>query len=471
MENHYEEEISLGVILFKVCQQWRILLIFALAFAIAVGGTRFAIDLQGLSDSEKLEELKQEYTDTMAAYEAEGDALKLSIAENQRNLQNQTAYNNNSMLMKVDPQSEWNGSINFYIETHYQVMPNSSIQNENPAYRILCAYADYYNSGELYTAMMGTLSFDMVELKYLQEILKVNFEAERYAFTVSVIADTKEHCDELLRIASEAFRTRYSFVENSLGEHELMISDAVSYAQINIEREMFQRTQEANEKALLQSIPEFNNQYRAWLKRESSLDVPVVSMEIAVKGGIKWIVLGGLIGFFLSFIILFVKTLLSKRVMGSDDLGVNAVILAELPTDRRKRNVVDRLICHIFGVTTKASEYDSRVKALVILLEKYLVQQGCSGGTVAFVGDVDRKKLESLVGQVGKTLPDRYKAVAAGNLIADGEAAETAYGADAVLLVAEQDISVKKTYTQINDRLTVCKTPVLGTVLLGVESL
>lgn len=486
METRYEEEINLAVILFKICKRWRILVITTFVFAIAIGGTRLAINLQGIADEARLEKLKTEYQDTLAGYEAEGETLKLAIEENQRNLKNQTDYNDGSLLMKIDPQNEWNGSVNFYIDAGYQIMPNSSVQNENPAYQILYAYADYYQSGEFYTAVMSGLSFDLGEQKYLREILTASFNAGRYAFTLSATADTEEHCREMLNLAVEAFRSRYEFVENILGKHKLTSAQPVVYARVNTSREDFQKTQKANEKTLLQNVPELNKQYRDWEERGAGMEAPMLDAASAVKGGLKWIILGGVLGFIISFVCLSVKTLFSGRIRSADDCSAGTRVLAELPAAERRENVVDRFVCRIFGVTMKASEYDSRVKALTLSLAKLLegnVNEGTPCGTaktgdkekigytVALVGDIDRKKLEAFAGQVRKALPDGYEAVAAGNLIADGEAAETAYGADAVLLVAEQDVSVKKSYAQINDRLHACKMPVLGTVLLGVESL
>ena len=90
--------------------------------------------------------------------------------------------------------------------------------------------------------------------------------------------------------------------------------------------------------------------------------------------------------------------------------------------------------------------------------------------TIAFVGDVKETELKALVKQVGDMLSVKYKAVAAGDIIAGPAAAKAAYDADAVVLVAEQDVTMKKKYVQVYEKLSACKVEILGAILFGVES-
>lgn len=470
MENQYEDEISLVDLLFKVCQKWRVLLIVAAVAAVAVGGTKLAMNIQGLNDEEKMEELNAVYRDALASYEAEGEALERRMEENQRNLQLQTDYNDKSVLMKVDPQNEWVASTNLYIDTDYQVLPGSSIQNENPAYKITYAYYDYY-AGGFYSDVMEKLSFDVGELKYLREVLWVDIDANRYSITIHVVADSKEHCDELLRVAGDAFLSRYDFVESSLGEHSLMMSDVASHVQINADREQYQINQETREKELMQNVYGLNEEYREWKKREDDIVKPIVDMGAAVKNGIKWILIAAVGGGFLSCVVLFVKYMMSGRIKSADDLGHDIFTLAELPAQGKKKNAIDRLVYRVFGVAVKESEYDSRVEAMALSLEKMLCARQFKEGTVAFAGDLKETELKAFVKQVGNKLPAAYKLAAAGDIIAEPAAAKAAYDADAVVLVAKQDVTMKKTYAQICRKLEACKIEVLGAVLFGVESL
>ncbi len=472
MENQYEDEINLVTLLFKVCQKWRALLIVAVVAAVAIGGTKLAMNIQGLNDEEKVAELEAAYRDLVGNYEAEGENLERRMEDNQRNLGIQRDYNDKSILMKIDPQNEWVGSINLYIDTDYQIIPGSSVQNENPAYKIAYAYYDYY-AGGFYADVMGRLSFDVGELKYLREVLGVEIDANRYSVTITSVADTKEHCDELLRVASEAFQSRYSFVEASLGEHTLTMSELISNAQINEGREQYQIEQKNREKDWEQKEYQLNDEYRAWKKREREIEseYPVIDMQAAVKNGIKWILIAGVGGGFLGCAVLFVKYMFSGRIKSAEDLGHNVFALAELPAKGQKKNAVDRLVYRIFGIAARESEYDSRVEAMALSLERMLRARQFEEGKIAFVGDVKETELKALVKQVGNTLPSAYKAVAAGNIIAEPAAAKAAYDADAVVLVVKQDVTMKKIYAQLCGKLSACKVEVLGAVLFGVESM
>ena len=470
MDNQYEEEINLITLLLKVCQRWRAMLNTAAVAAVVIGCTKLAMNIQGINDAEKMEKLIAAYNDAVGSYEAEGEALQQRIDDNQRNLRIQSEYNDSSMLMKVDPVNEWRGTMNLYIDTDYQIMPESSIQNENPAYKIAYAYYDYY-AGAFYTDVFEKLSFDMIELKYLKEVLGVSIDANRYSITISVVADTKEHCDEIMRAAEEAFRSRYDFVKSSLGEHSLKVSDAISYAQINLDREQYQIDREKYEKQLVQNGYTLNDDYREWELREDEIEEPIIDLAGAVKNGIKWILIAGVGGGALSFAALFIKYMFSGRIKSADDLGRDIYTLAELPARGKKKNAIDRFICRLFGVVVKESEYDSCLEAMTLSLEKMLGAMEREVGTIAFVGDVGEADLKDFVKQVGETLSTRYKVVAAGDIITEPAAAKAAYDADAVVLVAEQDMTLKKNYAQMYSKLSTCRVEVLGAVLLGAESI
>lgn len=471
MENQYEEEINLSAMLLNICLRWRVFLIVMTVFAVVVGGTKLAMNIQGLKDPENVERMKAEYEDEMTAYEAEGIVLKTRVSENQRNLQLQTEYNDKSILMKIDPRNEWVASMNLYVDANYQIMPGSSIQNENPAYKIICAYYDYYNSGEFFTTVMDKLFFDIEELKYLKEVLSVSFDTSRYAITINVVADTKERSEELVRVAGDAFQSRYSFVNASLGEHTLTASAMASYTQVNTDREAFQIAQKNQENVWLQNVPELNEQYREWEKKEASIVKPIVDMRGAVRRGLKWIVIAAVIGWFVCAVIFFLQYLLSGKIREAGNLGPNARVLSELPAQKKRKTPIDRLICRVFGVVIKESEYDSRVEAMALSLGKMLDAMQCENATVAFVGDVKGAELKALADQTAKTLTGKHKIVAAGNMIVDPAAAKAAYAADAVVVVAKQNASPRKTYMQFCDKLSACKVQVLGTVLMGVEAI
>lgn len=468
MDNQYEDEINLVTLMFKVCQRWRALLAVAAVAAVAIGGTRLAMNIQSISDGENIAKLEAEYEDTLKQYEAEGENLERRMNDNQRKLGVQTDYNDKSMLMKVDPHNEWVGSMNLYIDTHYQIMPESSIQNENPAYKITYAYYDYY-AGSFYPDVLERLSFDLGEIKYLREALGVSINVNRYSIQISAVADTEGHCGELIKAAGEAFRSRYGFVASSLGEHSLTLSDPVVYSQVNENREQYQIEQKNRETDLQQNVYTLNQEYREWEKREKDIEKPVLDLASAVKNGVKWILIAAVAGGFLGVVILFIIYMLSGRIKSAEDLGRDACILAELPVRGKKKNAIDRLICRLFGVAARESEYDSRLEAMVVSLQRMLGAGQCGKGTIAFVGDVAEDELKAFVKQVGEKLPAGYEAVAAGNIIAEPTAARVAYEADVVVLVAKQDVTMKKIHAQVCSKLSACKVEVLGAVLFGVE--
>lgn len=473
MNQRYEEnEINLVTVLYKTCLKWRGIFLFALLVAIVVGATRMAMNIQTLGDEEKKSQLYVEYQDELNAYEAEGLALELSIQENERNLQNQKEYNEYSMLMKIDPRNEWQGSMSFYVDTDYQILPGSSIQNENPAYKITYAYYDYCESGEFYGTVLEKLSFELKDQKYLREILTVEFDDSRYAFTIRTVADTKEHSDELLRIAADTLQSRYSFIQKSLGKHSLKVDTGVSYVCVNTDRELYQFQQETKEKEWMQNVPELNEEYRNWKLKKSSIEVPVISLEEAIKDGMKYLIIAGAAGCFLAVFALFVVYAFSGKIKDREDLGSQVFVLGELPgkAGKKKLCVLDRLIYHIFGVTLKESEYEGRLAAMAQSMGRMLTEMKGTSGTIALVGDIEKAELEQLAEQFTKEMPEGMKAVAAGNILTGSEAAKTVYAADGVVIVAKEDITTRKTFQEIWNHLEVCGVKIMGAVLTGCQT-
>lgn len=471
MDNQYEEEINLVTLLFKICKRWRILLAAVVVSAVIIGGAKLAVNVSRVSNAGKAEEMTP---DDRAAYEAEGEKLERELDRAERSLQLQSEYNEKSMLMKVEPYNEWVGSMTLYIDTTDQAVQGSSGRIGNSAAKIAYAYYDYYN-GTFCADVMGRLSFDMEELKYLQEVLEVVFGAKEnvfdinlYAITINVTADTKEHCDEMVRAAGEAFQAQYSTVKSSMGEHSLTVSYAASHDMINVDRVQFQLEQKKKETEWKErTIPELKEKYLEWEQKDSAQQ----TLAAAVKSSIKWVLIGAVLGGFLGAAVLFVMYIFSGRIGSAEDLGYGVSVLAELPARGRRKNGIDKLIYRLFGIVIKESEYDSRVGAMALSLGRMLDAMQLEKGTIVFVGDVKETEVKAFVEQVGKALPAAYKAVAAGgDIIADPENAKAAYEADAVVLVAEQDVTMKKIYAQIRSKLSACKVEVLGAVLFGVES-
>lgn len=470
MENQYEDEIDLMTLLFKVCQRWRVLLAVTAVSAVVIGGTKLAMNILQSGNAGNREVSDAEYRDILDSYEAEGEALQQEMADNQKSLQQLSDYNNKSMLMKVDPYNEWAGSMNLYIDAGRQSAPGNSDQSDNTAYKIVYAYYDYYAAG-FYSDVMGRLSFDMGELRYLREVLGISIDTDRYSITINAVADTREHCDELIKAAGEVFQSRHSSIASSLGEHSLTLSDAASNAQINMNRVQYQQSQTNKEKECRNNVDKLDEKYSEWKQKKPTVGEASSDRMSAVKNGIKWFIIAAAAGGFLSFAVLFVKYMLSGRIKSADDLGRNIYTLAELPVRRKKKSAIDRLIYRLFGIAVKESEYDSRLEAMALSLKKMLDAGQGEKGMIAFVGDVEETELKNFVKQVGNALPEAYKAVAAGDIIAEPAAAKAAYEADAVVLVAEQDVTMKKNYAQIHDKLFACKVEILGVVLLGVESI
>lgn len=469
--NEQEKEINLKRLFYKALRSWRKAALAAVIAATVVGGTKCGVELATISDPEKVEERQRKYEGELALYQQEGDLIIKEMDDLQAALTRQTDYNENSVLMEIDPYNEWRGSIDFYVETDWQVLPEQAIQAQNPANQIVRVYNTYITNGELYQYVLDRMGSDM-EIRYLREVLSASADATNYLIHFTVRGVSQSECQELLTYVEEGMKVKQSEIIASVGEFKLLTTNSATYSQINYDLE---QTQKNN----LQSITDMNTAYSAkqfelmeWEKEGENIEAPVVDKNDAFKAGIKMFILAALIVGVLFVILYGVRYILSKFIQDREEFDTWGVYVAELPRSYQKRAFfwLDRLFGQWFLGDVYASEYEARLTAAAKQIgEAAKLSFETTEPKLVMVGDVPAEELAALASAMTKAGGVQY--TAAGNPCLSAESIDAVLAADGVILVAKQEYTKRETVYQVKAQLGELKKELAGVVVTNVDGI
>lgn len=469
--NEQEKEINLKRLFYKVLKNWRKAVLVAIVGAVVVGGTKCGIELSKISDPEVVEERQRKYEGELAKYQQEGDLILKEMDDLEASLRKQEDYNENSVLMDIDPYDEWRGSIDFYVETDWQLMPELSYQNQNVANQIVRVYSTYITNGELYQYVLDRMGSDL-EIRYLREVLSASADAENFLIHFTVRGVSQESCQELLGYIEDGMKAKQSEIIESVGEFKLLTTNSSTYSQINYDLE---KTQKDN----LESITDMNTAYSAkqfelmeWELKEAEIEVPVVSRVGAVKAGIKMAILTALIVGVVFVLFYGVSYILSKLVQDRDEFDGWGVYVAEFPRSYKKRAFfwLDRLFGKWFISNVYANEYEARLTASAKQIgEAAKIAYEKEQPELVLVGDVRLEELGDLAKAMTKAGGVKY--TVAGNPLLTAESIDRVLAADGVILVAKQEYTKRETVHQMKVQLAELKKELSAVVLTNVDAI
>lgn len=473
MVNEQEKEINLKRLFYKALKNWRVAVAVAAVGAVVVGGTKCAVEMVQISDPEKLAERQTEYQGELALYQQQGESIRQSIERTEAALVQQKEYNESSVLMKIDPYNEWRGSIDFYVETDYQILPGMSVQNPNPAGQIVQVYSTYITNGELYQYIIERMETP-VEIRYLRELLSATTDSSNYLIHFTVRGVSSEECRELLTLIEEGLRAKQTEIAESVSDYKLLTTNNSTYSQINYDLEQSQKDS-------LQAITDYSNSLATkkleqleWERDEKELEEPVLDAADAVKEGIKWAVLTGLILAVLVVMFDGIGYILSKFVQDREEFDGWDVYVAELPRAYKKRafSWADRLIGRWFLGNLNAGEYEARLAATAKQIgEEVKRKVPAAEWKLVLVGDMKKAEMESLAAEMQKAQAAKdVQFVVAGNPLLEAAAIDTILEADGVLFVARQEYTKRETLYQIKEQVQGLGKQIAAVILTNADA-
>lgn len=472
--NEQEKEINLKRLLYKALKNWRVAAVVGIVGALAVGGTKCAIEMTKIFDPEVIEERQTEYLGELALYQQKGEAIRKDIDKTETSISQQEEYNENSILMKIDPYNEWRGSIDFYVETDYKIMPDLSYQDQNIASQIVYVYNTYITNGELYQYIIDRLE-TKTEIRYLREVLNASVDTQNFLIHFTVRDVSEETCGKLLTLVEEGMRAKQTEILESVGQYKLLVTNSSSYSQVNYELEESQKSNLQAVEDLKTSLTAKQFERLEWKRDEKNIKEPVISRLDAIKVGIKTAVFTGVIAGFLIVLFYGVSYLFSKLVQDRDEFDGWGCFVAELPRQYKKRRFrwVDRIISRWFLGNVKANEYETRLASAAKQIgEAAKLSYAVAEPVLVLAGDLPKEELETLAASMQKLKSaGGVRFVAAGNPLLEVGAIDAILQADGIVLAAKQEYTKRETIYQIKEQIRELKKPLTAVVLTEADAL
>ena len=475
--NEQEKEINLKRLLYKACKHWRTAVVTALVGAVVLGGTKCAMEMVKLSDPETLANRQIEYQGELAMYRQEGEAIRKSIENIEDTLVQQTDYNENSVLMEIDPYNEWRGSVDFYVETDWQIMPDMTVQNQNPANQIVRVYSTYISNGELYQYIIDRLETPM-EIRYLREVLSGSADASNFLIHFTVRGKTQEECQTLLTLIEEGMRAKQPEIVTNVADFKLLTTNNSTYSQINYDLEQSQKNN-------LQAITDLNTSLTAmqfeqleWERDEKEIEVPVLDKMDAVKEGIKWAIITGVILGFAVLLFQGIKYILSKYVQDREEFEDWGVYVAELPaskkSDKKKAFAgIDRLIGKWFLGNVYREESGKYINvAAKQIAETAKLTYETKEPKLVLVGDVSKVPTSTYAVMMNnEKVQKEARFLEGGNPLTDYKTIDIIKEADGVVLVVEQDYTTRESVYRMRQMLADLGKAPVAVLLTGADAI
>ncbi|MDE7326639.1 MAG: hypothetical protein K2N63_10230, partial [Lachnospiraceae bacterium] len=160
-EQNYEQEINIGKMFYRILRDWRKIFLAAILIAVVAGVGNFALKRIKTANTEYTRKAEENFMRELAAFEATGETLLREIANLEETRIERESYNADSILMKINPYREFNASLQLYVATDYQIVPELTYQNIDLSNRILRSYLTYMSNGDMYQYILEHLSQPM----------------------------------------------------------------------------------------------------------------------------------------------------------------------------------------------------------------------------------------------------------------------------------------------------------------------
>lgn len=399
-------EINLKDLFWKVIFSWRFICICSIAIAVLAVGFSYINDLRQYRKS-----LESSKPDNITKEEVTIDELKQSLTQEEvealeeievvkKQIQQKEEYKENSLLMQINPDAADVVTLFYYINTHYEINLNGLFQTDK-APIITDAYLYYLQSRSFQTDLAKALNYDG-EVQYLGELVSaVKTNSSDNTFYVHVYGLNEDHANEMAKSIENLLEQYKDTLNEEVTEFDLVLlnkrqevilnssllsnRDSINSAIISYKKTLNNLEKQLNKKQL--------QVYTGIAESEGTSAQNAVAIETAKPGlEVKTIVLGIILGIFLSVVIVVFKYLFTGKLRNVNELGTIFGIfsLGNYNTINRT-NAIDRLLIKIrYGLfDEKISEYI--VANLKLSCQNKGIEHICLVSTVKYSHDNQEK--------------------------------------------------------------------------------
>lgn len=424
--------------------------------------------------------------------------------------------NENSLLMAIDPYNVNVYEVYLRVDSGYEILPGSSVQNVDPTPEILQTYRLLVSNTSFYDKMISDLKLD-TEVRYLTEVIMVSNYSTN-SLRVRIISDSNSWAKMVGEYVSDSILGAHEHVSGSIKEHDITKYNTTDYSVVDLDIYAKQQTfiqQAINYESSIRdvdtsilnteaSIRNMNTDIRTFRQqiedtnlaitelpikeqalldkiggyRDANFEFQTEKLELLKKpepkyrgytivsvftGFVKFAVIGGIAGAIISALYLAFAGTLSGKVLSYDKLcsTINSKFFGFWPKKSKKHFIfIDKWIARLEGNSAKGVT-DTVATDLVLSniavacadSKKLLLCGGASEKTISAVSEAIKERMPSV------------ELITGGTIGFDPAVVRGLAECDTVILVEQLDKSGMKYAVQLKDRAKAMGKPVLGVVL------
>ncbi len=427
--NTYEQEIDLKDLMFAVLYRWRRIILVAVIMAVLLGGYQAVSSYRTQNDEETIEKTQKEYDAAVELYEKNQENCEREIDNLMKSIEEQQEYLEKSRLMNMSPYDVWKAETVLFVKTDYQIMPDMVYQNLNFTDTVLEAYRTALTNLEFLEDVAEKVDLDE---RYLEELVSVAVSGN--LLTIDVKDETESGVNAIMDAMLDGVDDAKRRIRTSIGSHTVSEVSSSVGSQVDLSLQDTQKSQGDRLRTLNDNLSKKQDELEALEEPEA----PETSTTSAIKSGIRYAVLGAVLGAFLVIFFACVSFLMSDKVYSAKELKnrYRVKVLGTLPVSAKKRSGLDAWIRKKEG---RAGGTDISVEYSLIAANA--ANYAGDAKSLMVIGTADGKLISDVVGGLENRLTG-VKVVTGGNVLRDAQMLRKLPECDGVVLVEQCSRSV-----------------------------
>lgn len=476
----YVHEVDLKDLCFNILHRWKMIIAVALVFALLLGGYKTFSVYKNNTNSETVENAQEDYKVALETYEMIKAGYEREIENLQLDMDAQNEYLANSVLQQANPYEIAEARADIYISSNYEIESEVAHQNTDYMESITPMYQSLLTSkaankalaeatgidsryvGELVSITVGGVKSDkssVLSEATDEEGKSVKAQAPMVSsnrvFTICVKHNNEVDAQALLDAMIALVDEVKANLSGMIGEHEIHVLHSEVSSGVDLELAAAQKAQEERLKELNKTLTEKQDEM-------NTLAEPVMknlSVMSAVKSGIKFAVLGGVLGGFMMVFGVCVMFLMTDKMYSAKEFKhrFGAKILGTLPVNASKKGCfVDAWLNRLEG---RVFEKDEKVAFGLIAANTRNYMEGQK--TLLITGTACTEKISEVAQKLRAEMPE-IEILSGGSMLNTVETLTMLPKCEGVILVEQCNISK---YGEIE--LEIEKTQDLGKSVVG----
>lgn len=324
-KNVYEREIDLVQLIKYLWKRVWMMCIGGVVGLVLVLGLQI-ITQQDVESSEDSQELTA-YEKELKAYEEDYAQLEMEISNLEKSIEEQIAYNNDSILMKINPYDKKCVSGQYYIDSNYQIMPELSYQNTDITSSVARAYQSLATTGEVAKYINERLENPIKE-RYLNELISVSYSGDS-VLDVKVVHTDIDSAREIYNLIIEYMNRKQGEFQKNIGAYTITLLNESESASVDL---VLKESQVAN-------IDTINTLKETLIEKQESFEGLVMPTQ---GRSLKLPVIGAFLGAFGVAAVLVVLFLIDSTLKTEQDIALvlELPVLGTIPAMESKKKEV-----------------------------------------------------------------------------------------------------------------------------------